>query len=122
MNLPTEISTDARAVAEWFVFNHAAQVASNAVDELIDDIAQVLADFRAAPARVGLTRQQIAVTNYLAERERKGEQAPSHEEIAADVGFSSKSAVNRVVNQLKERGVVTFIPNKPRSIALVGRA
>lgn len=122
MTLPTEISTDARAVAEWFVFNHPTEVIDVDNEALIDDLAKVLSDFRSAPAKVGLTRHQIAVTNYLAQRERQGEPAPSFDEIMAATNLCSKSQAHRIVHQLRERGVVTFIPHKPRSIALVGRA
>jgi DNA-binding MarR family transcriptional regulator len=115
MSRPDHISDEAYEWAEIFMDAH------RGVEDDRELLALAFMDLRRVTS-VGLTRPQIAVANFLSARQRQGEPAPSHEEIAAAVGLCSKSAVNRIVHQLQERGVVTFIPHKSRSIALVGRA
>ena len=45
--------------------------------------------------------------------------SPSFDEIAEAIGLKSKSGVNRLVCALSDRGHVTVLPGKRRSIAVV---
>lgn len=47
--------------------------------------------------------------------------SPSYTEIATALGLVSKNSVNRIVCALRDRGYITFIPRKHRSIDLVKR-
>lgn len=124
MNLPTKISTDARAVAEWLVSNHAGQVFDPSNAQQIADIAQVLADFRAQQRRrvVGLTPRQARVLAYLTEEEDRGAIVPSFEDIGRYCAIHTKSSVHRIVHALADRGAIKIEPNRARSIVVMGRA
>jgi repressor LexA len=45
--------------------------------------------------------------------------APTYDEIREALGLASKGGVNRLLNELQERGFLTFTANRPRSIQLV---
>jgi repressor LexA len=47
--------------------------------------------------------------------------APSYNDISEAIGVKSKSGINRLITALKERGWVDFIPNKARSIRVLGQ-
>lgn len=118
MNIASPIPTDAKAVAEWLVSNHQGKVISLDDDELVQDIAGVLREFRSGPVKVRLSRQQKAVVGYLQAQERAGEPVPSYQDIADALGISSKSVVSRLLHGLEGLGVVTLHPGKSRSIAV----
>ena len=69
--------------------------------------------------RAGLTEAQLRAFNFIADHiERKGA-SPSYTEIAAAMNIVSRSGVSRIVDCLVERGYVTRLTNKNRSIAIV---
>lgn len=119
MTLP---SVDARAVAEWLVWNHKGEALDCENEALIGDIAQVLADFRAERrARItGLTPKQARVLAFLTEEEDRGAVVPSFEEIGRYCALH-KSGVHRVVHALAKRGAISIEANQHRSIEVVGR-
>ena len=51
-----------------------------------------------------------------------GDVAPSFQEIGDYIGVRSKGNVHRLVNCLKDRGYVTYEPERPRSIRIVNPA
>lgn len=124
MSLPTEISTDAQAVAEWLVANHAGQVFDPENAQQVADIAHVLAAYRAQQRRriIGLTPLQARVLAFLAEEEDRGAIVPSFEDIGRYCAIHTKSSVHRVVHALANRGAIKIEPNRARSIVVMGRA
>lgn len=45
--------------------------------------------------------------------------APSYDELAREIGLTSKSGVHRLVNQLESKGWITRAPNRARTIQIV---
>lgn len=70
----------------------------------------------------GLTAKEAAVLEYLRDRARESDIAPSFEEIMADLEIGSKSTVHRILTALEERGKIQRLPNRPRAIAIVEKA
>lgn len=68
---------------------------------------------------MGLTPPQADALNAIRKLSRGGV-GPSFEEMKVELGVASRSYAFRLVHALKERGMVTFIPNKSRSIRIVG--
>lgn len=79
---------------------------------------------QAAPSPVvaGLTPIQAQVLEFVKERQEADGFAPSYAEIAEAAGMSSKSQAHRAIHQLIERGAVTMLPGRGRTVAAVGRA
>ena len=119
MTLPSQ---DARAVAEWLVWNHKGEAFDCDNEALVGDIAQVLADFRAERRTriLGLTPKQARVLEFLTEEEDRGALVPSFEEIGRYCALH-KSGVHRVVHALAKRGAILIKPNERRSIEVIGR-
>jgi DNA-binding MarR family transcriptional regulator len=120
MTLPSQ---DARAVAEWLVWNHKGESFDCDNEALVGDIAQVLADFRAErkPRILGLTPRQARVLEFLTEEEERCALVPSFEEIGRYCALH-KSGVHRVVHALAKRGAIRIEPGQRRSIEVIGRA
>lgn len=70
----------------------------------------------------GLTRRQAEALAFIRSFIATNGYSPEYREIEAAMGFHSKSGVCRLVDQLVERGVITRMPGRARSIALVGEA
>jgi len=45
--------------------------------------------------------------------------APSYEEMRIYMGLQSKSGIHRLVNELRDRGYITWLPHAARSITLI---
>lgn len=116
-------NADARAVAEWLVWNHKGETFDSDNEALVGDIAQVLADFRAErrPRILGLTPKQARVLAFLTEEEDRGALVPSFGEIGRYCALH-KSGVHRVVHALAKRGAIMIEPFQKRSITVLGRA
>lgn len=71
------------------------------------------------PQPVGLTLQQKKLLGFLKERIAADGVAPSYLEMMTAMGLLSKSGISRLVNALFERGHLTMLPRRPRSIQLV---
>lgn len=67
---------------------------------------------------MGLTPRQRELLAYLSERET----CPSYGEMRAALKLASKSSVARLVDGLWERGYVSRIPDRARSIELTPKA
>ena len=46
--------------------------------------------------------------------------SPSYDEIRREIGLASNAGVVRLLRGLKERGAIDFIPNRARSVRIVG--
>ncbi len=66
----------------------------------------------------GLTRRQRDLLAYLRSHIAANGQAPSYAEMAAAIGLKSKSSVVQLVRGLAERGHLSFLKNRARSISL----
>lgn len=117
-DIPTEISADAKSVADWFIWNHAGHI-SVINETLINDLAQVLTEFRGAPTTAGLTGRQRQAFDFIKTSIAAGE-PPTMREIADGLGITLSRA-HAVVKQLQHRGLITMVPRCPRSIAIVGQ-
>lgn len=67
---------------------------------------------------MGLTVRQAEVVAFVQDRIGRNGIAPSYEEIAAKLGVRSRGNVNRLVNELVERGALVRLPGKAKSLAL----
>ncbi|WP_027685087.1 LexA family protein [Rhizobium leguminosarum] len=81
---------------------------------------QILA--KTASIGFGLTVKEAAVLEYLRDRARESDIAPSFEEIMVNLDIGSKSTVHRILTALEERGKIQRLPNRPRAIAIVEKA
>lgn len=68
---------------------------------------------------LGLTRRMLDVLTFVQAYTRTNGMSPTYQEIADGVGLSSKSGVNRIINELAERGHVTRIHRRERSITII---
>lgn len=71
----------------------------------------------AAPA-YGLTRTQYFTALIIQEWQSLEAVPPSFDELAVELGLTSKSEVCRLLNCLKARGIVDWIPGHSRSLVL----
>lgn len=86
---------------------------------LATELAELDAKIAAAGGvRYGLTKQQIRALDFIRQHIKRTSTAPSFDEIQCGVGVSSKSTVHRYVHALVERGHITLLPGRPRSIAI----
>jgi DNA-binding MarR family transcriptional regulator len=87
-------------------------------------IARVLMEVATKP-RPGLTEGQARALSFIEQRSQEveylGVVSPSYREIAQGLSIATSKA-HSLVNQLEERGYVTRLAHRPRSIAIVGRA
>lgn len=68
---------------------------------------------------IGLTAAQARAYEVIRSRLAAGV-SPTLDEISADLGISSKGSAHRYLLCLRERGLITFIPGRARSIRLAG--
>jgi repressor LexA len=66
----------------------------------------------------GLTRRQLEAYQFIERFVAARGYSPTFEEIRAALGLRSKSGIGRLVNGLTQRGFITLIPGRKRSIAL----
>jgi SOS-response transcriptional repressor LexA len=64
----------------------------------------------------GLTARQKKVLDFI----KAQENTPSLAEICEGCGIKSKSDAHTVLMALKDRGHITWLPNKARSIVVLG--
>lgn len=70
-----------------------------------------------------LTPREQQVLAFIADHIwRNGGVSPSYDEVAAAVGFKTKSAVARIVKSLVSKGRLTHLPQKQRSFVVIGHA
>jgi repressor LexA len=68
-----------------------------------------------------MTKKQKETLDFIREFWADKGYAPSYDDIADAVGLRSKSGINRLISALKERGWIDYIPNKARSIRVLGQ-
>lgn len=68
-----------------------------------------------------MTETQKKLYDYLASR-TDNPVGPSYDEMVSATGISSKSGISRLLSELKERGLVDFIPNKSRSARILEKS
>jgi hypothetical protein len=61
---------------------------------------------------IRLTPKQERIWRYLLSCER----SPTYAEIAADLGYRSVGKLNETVVDMRERGYVTYIPGRARTL------
>ena len=66
----------------------------------------------------GLTVKQMELYIWLKSRP-KDTPAPSFEEMKEAMGLKSKSGVKNLLNGLKERGAVDYVPFKSRTVKVL---
>lgn len=109
------ITPEAREWAEIFMDAH------RAVEDDRELLALAFMELRAAPVRAGLTATQAKVLSFIEGYQAANRSAPSFADIQEAMGLGSKSTVHRLVHSLAERGAISLLHNRGRSIALIGR-
>jgi SOS-response transcriptional repressor LexA len=71
------------------------------------------------PARVGLTDRQLACFRAIEAHIADHRHAPSSRELAKAMGLSSPGRIHVLLVALQERGWITFLPGRARSIAIL---
>ncbi len=66
---------------------------------------------------IGLTKRQFDMLEAIRAREGGGV-APSVEELRQDLGLASKASVVRLLRGLRDRGLVSWLPNRARTLHL----
>lgn len=66
----------------------------------------------------GLTRRQAELLRFIHAFTRKHGYAPSYEEMGNHLGYASKANAHLLVDCLVERGCLSRIPHKARSLSL----
>ena len=69
--------------------------------------------------RLGVTRRQNAVLEFVTKYCAEHGYSPSYQEIADAVGIASKSGVKRLVDGLVMRGRLEMLPRRARSMTVV---
>lgn len=64
------------------------------------------------------TARQKDVYDFIREFIDENKYGPSYQEIQNALGLNSKSGVHRMVQCLKDRGLINTLPGKPRCISL----
>ena len=64
----------------------------------------------------GITVKQKEFMDFVIDYMGKNHVSPSYEEIRIGLGLASKSGVNRLVEDLFQRGAITYRPHRPRTI------
>jgi SOS-response transcriptional repressor LexA len=67
----------------------------------------------------GLTPEQRAALDFISKEIAANDSPPTYQEIALHLGLRSKSGVGRLLNRLEDRGHITRLPGRRRSIAVV---
>ena len=69
--------------------------------------------------KFSITKKQMDLFNFIKEYIDKNNMAPSYEEMKTATGCSTKCTIFTKVNQLQERGWITKLPGKNRSITII---
>lgn len=69
----------------------------------------------------GLTPTQRKTMTFIETFDAKHGYAPSFDEMMGALGLKSKSSIERLVIALEERGHISRIPNRARSITVIRR-
>lgn len=66
-----------------------------------------------------MTPRQKEVLDFIKDYWAKNGYAPTYEAICLGLGIRSKGNVHEIIHALQERGFITFIPRRARSIRVV---
>jgi|TARA_R100000234_G_C4865686_1_gene121113 repressor LexA len=67
----------------------------------------------------GLTEKQLKLFKFIKNYITKNKISPSYEEMKVAIGVKSKSNIQRKVEQLEDRGWLTKLNKKSRSIKIL---
>lgn len=76
-------------------------------------------DMNRTQQKLGITRRQNMVLEFITKYCEDNGHSPSYQEIADAVGISSKSGVKRMIDNLIERGRLETLPRRSRSLVVV---
>jgi SOS-response transcriptional repressor LexA len=68
---------------------------------------------------IGLTTRQMEALRFIAGYVEAKGVPPSYDEIAAAMGTHHRSAVFKITKALRERGAITWRPNRARAIEVL---
>lgn len=66
-----------------------------------------------------LTPRQSELLAFIKEYQGYDHGAPSYDEMRIYLGLKSRSGINKLLNELRDRGYLTWIPTAARSITLI---
>lgn len=89
---------------------------------LAEEVARALKAQKSGAEIYNLTPKMLAVAKYVGTYVKANGFAPSYDEIASALGLKSRSSVGQHVQNLLERGVLTNLPRKARSLRLADGA
>ena len=69
--------------------------------------------------KFSLTLKQMDLFIFIKDYMDKNNMAPSYEEMKKGTGGSTKCTIFTKINQLQERGWITKLPGKNRSITII---
>ena len=69
--------------------------------------------------KFNITKKQRDLFNFIKDYIDKNNMAPSYEEMKEGTGCTTKCTIFTKVNQLQERGWITKLPGKSRSITII---
>ena len=64
-------------------------------------------------------QMQAALSFIRAYMAKSNGVSPNYDEIRQAIGIASKGGVNRILKSLAERGLISFVPHRARSIQVV---
>jgi repressor LexA len=71
--------------------------------------------------KFNITKKQMDLFNFIKKYVDENNMAPSYEEMKIGTGVSSKCLIFVKIKQLQERGWITRLPGKNRSITIIKR-
>ena len=69
--------------------------------------------------KFSITQKQMDLFNFIKDYMDKNNIAPSYEEMKKGTGGSTKCTIFTKLNQLQDRGWITKLPGKSRSITII---
>jgi SOS-response transcriptional repressor LexA len=66
--------------------------------------------------RLGMTKRQHDCLTFIRQYISSHGHSPTYREISEGIGTKSSSNINRLLVQLKKRGLVDFLPSRARSV------
>ena len=67
----------------------------------------------------GVTKQQLKLFNFVKGYINKNTISPSYDEMMVGLGLNSKCGISTKIKQLQERGWVSVLPGRNRSINII---
>jgi len=69
--------------------------------------------------KFSITKKQRDLFNFIKDYIDKNNMAPSYEEMKEGTGCATKCTIFTKINQLQDRGWITKLPGKSRSITII---